>query len=129
MSKLKLILYSYGLKSNAGDASKGFRSIPIADLYLDCRGVVEKGVPGGSGTSPLFQEGVEKGSPTTITSFHRIIEDSLDKIATRRADREDPYEDPYVIVFLCAWGIHRSVASKFILAKRLKAAGYNVEIK
>ena len=126
MGKLKLILRSYGLKSNKGEAAPGFRSIPVADLYLDCRGVVEKGVPGGTGSSPVFQEGVEAGSPTTITSFHRIIEDSMKTIVTRRNDRKDPYEDPYVIIFLCAHGIHRSVASKHLLARRLKAAGYDV---
>src|SRR3990167_4287903 len=103
MSKLTLILSSYGLKTNQGKAKGGFRSIPSADLYLDCRGVVEKGLAGraGTGTNPTFQEGVLAGSPATITSFHRVIEDAMLTVSTRREN--DPADKdsnrPFVVCF------------------------------
>jgi rhodanese/phosphatase family RapZ-like protein len=132
MSQPKLILRSYGLKSNKGKAEDGFRSIPVADLYIDCRGVVEKGVAGHAtgGATTAFQEGVLAGSPASITSMHRLIEDSFQTVSTRR-ENSDPArkDDPYVICFFCAHGMHRSVACKHLLGERLKKAGYQVEIK
>ena len=126
--KLKIKLISYGLKSNAGAAKDGWRSIPTADLYLDCRGVVEKGLVGaaGGGANPMFMAGVEKGSPTTITSFQRMIEDSLPQIVTRRNEEPDPYAKPYVICFLCAH--QRRPLKNYNIYKKLKMSGYVVEV-
>ena len=126
MPKVKLELISYGLKGNKGDAEKGYRSIPIADLYLDCRGVPDdKNAP----TGVSLRDNIEAESQATLTSFHRVIEDSLRWMESRRSDRENPFEDPYVICFLCAHGMHRSVTCKKILADRLVKAGWMVAVK
>ena len=129
-SKLKLVLLSYGLKSNKGDAKEGFRSIPVADLYLDCRGVKEAGLPShaGGGASQTFREAVAEASPEMLISLQRVIEFSLGQIPSRRAEDLDPFKEPYRICFLCAHGIHRSVASKILVGERLIKAGYSVEI-
>lgn len=126
MNKLKLQLISYGLKSNKGNAEKGWRSIPVADLYFDCRGVPDDK---NRAKGKTLGETIESASQATLTSFHRIIEDSIPFIQSRRSDREDPFADPYVICFMCAHGMHRSVNCKEILAKRLEKAGYKVEVK
>lgn len=130
--KLKLVLQSYGIKTNQGKAEDGFRSIPVADLYIDCRGVVEKGISmrASGGASPAFQAGVLKGSPMSITSMHRLIEDSLFTVETRRENSaKTETERPYVICFMCAHGVHRSVACKHLVGGLLTKAGYEVEIK
>ena len=129
--KLKLILISYGLKRNEGNADDGYRSIPVADLYFDCRGVDEhtyKGA-GARGTSEEFLDHVSAKSGGVITSFHRLIEDAIPFIPARRSDKKDPWADPFVVCFLCAHGMHRSVASKILVGKRLAKAGWNVEVK
>lgn len=130
MSPIKFLLISHGLKTASDEHTY---SLPKADLYLDCRGVTDGsrviGLVGGpTGNNLNMQKLVQELSPATITSFHRIIEDSLDKIPLRRNTKLDPYSDPYVVCFLCAHGIHRSVSSKHLIAALLKQAGYRVKV-
>ena len=127
-NKPTLRLFSYGLKNNKGGAADGFRSLPVADLYIDCRGVFDGTGGFASGKLTTFQSKVIEESSMSILSFQRVIEDSLKQIPRRRNDQADPYAKPYVICFMCAHGIHRSVASKILVGERLVKAGYKVEI-
>lgn len=124
--KVKLELRWHGIKRLP--AADGFRTLPKADFYLDCRGIAEHGIKGTTGKAPEFQKGVREQSPSSLVAFEELIISSLKHIETRRAGSSDPYANPYVIVFLCAHGVHRSVASCHILAARLKARGYDVTI-
>lgn len=130
-SHIKLVLQSYGVKHNTGEAKKGYRSVPVADLYVDCRCIKEKGLSSkGDGTSKTFQDGVLTASKTALDAVYRLIVEAIKKIPDRRSEKDDPFKEPFVICFLCAWGVHRSVATKYIMGRRLQAAGYRrVEIR
>ena len=108
-------------------AQDGFRTIPKADLYIDCRAIAEAGVPGWSGKCPEFQEGVLAQSFVALSAIENLITDSLRHIPARRGGK-DPYKDAYVVLFMCAYGIHRSVATCHIIAKAMKIKGYDVTI-
>lgn len=134
MKGLVLVLISHGLKTGKVEDTKGDTiayQVPKADLYLDCRGIREHDLPDHAkgGGSMKFQDAVLNNNAPTITSFQRIIEDSIPQIKTRRNGEKNPYDRPYVICTMCAHGIHRSVASKHLLAERLKKAGYTVEVR
>ena len=128
-SRAKLVLLSYGVKLNAGDAKKGYRSVPEADLYVDCRCITEKGLSSrGTGTTTEFQAGVAMASGKALEAVYGLILEAIKKIPDRRSEKADPFKDPFVICFLCAWGVHRSVATKHIMGRRLRSAGYIVTI-
>lgn len=116
----KLVLVSWGRKSGKPE--------PKADLHIDCRGLAEAGILG-VGSDLSFQKELEKQSQDSIGAIYTLIVDSLQRIPRRRRDRPDPYADPYVVCFACAWGVHRSVATKHIMAHRLKALGLEVTIQ
>ena len=124
--KVKLELRWHGIKRLA--AADGFRTLPKADFYLDCRGIAERGIPGVTGKDPAFQTAVREQSPASLVAFEELIVSSLRHIEHRRGGT-DPYAQPYVVLFLCAHGVHRSVSSCHILAERLKERGYDVTIK
>ena len=130
----QLQLMSVGLKNNVGKAKEGFRSLPVADMYFDCRTVQEKGITGrfgatgnevASGLDPVFQQHIEEASGAALMHMRGAIEQGLLLMKDRKgAD----FKGPVKICFFCAWGVHRSVASKMIIAKWLKEAGHDVEV-
>jgi len=127
-AKVKLVLSSYGLKTNAGRATrKGYTAVPVADMLVDCRCIKEKGIKGW-GESEEFQAGVKENSKEALELIYKLIQESIRKIPERRSEKKNPFTEPFEICFCCAWGIHRSVAAKRIMAKRLSAAGYNVTL-
>lgn len=121
---LKLIFQSYGLKTS--------KPIPKADLYFDCRCVVDgsgaKGI-GGTGDSKAMQDYVKQMSPMSINGFVGQLREGIARIPDRRSDRPDPFDEPFVVLCMCAHGIHRSRSVKNILADRFKADGYNVVVE
>ena len=122
--KITLQLLSYGLKSNKGDAGKGYRSIPIADFYIDCRGVPDdKNRVAGE----TLHETIS--ACLALVGMEEQLLDSLDFLESRRSDEADPFARPYVVCFLCAHGMHRSVTCKKILGDWLSAAGWTVEVE
>jgi len=123
--KVKLELSWHGIKRLP--AKDGFRTIPRADLYIDCRGIAEKGIPGFTGKSPEFQAAIRKASAPTLRAFVGQIIDALPHIPSRRGGT-DPFKEAFTVLFMCAHGVHRSVASCHIVAEALKAGGYNVTI-
>ena len=128
--KLTLQLLSYGLKSNKGSAVQGYRSIPIADFYLDCRGVPDDK----NRVRVSFQETlnltktIETFGAASLDAMFDLILESIEWIESRRSDEEDPFARPYVICFFCAYGMHRSPTCKKILAERLIDDGWKVEV-
>ena len=124
-SDLKLHFKWHGIKRIP--AEDGFRTIPKADLYIDCRAIAEAGVPGWSGKCPEFQADIKEKSKASLFCIQELIIDSLRHVSSRRGGL-DPYKEPYVVMFLCAWGVHRSVATCNVIAERMKAFGYNVTI-
>lgn len=125
-SKLKIVLISHGMKKIQW---KGDLLIPKADFYIDCRGIQEKGLKGTSGKDQEFQSGVESNSSASLNGMEMMILDGLKQLPSRRVGALDPYKEPYVVCFMCAWGIHRSVATKNIMWRRLTEKGYKVEVK
>lgn len=129
-TSVKLVLSSYGVKTNAGGANtkKGYTSVPISDLLVDCRCIKEKGIGGGTGASVEFQAGVAQTSGKQLDLIYELIVEAIKKIPERRSEKKDPFAAPFTVVFCCAWGVHRSVATKRIIGRRLKQAGYAVTV-
>ena len=129
-AKLTLRLISYGLKTNKGNAGNGFRSIPVADFYLDCRGVPDDK----NRIRVSFQEtlslrkSIESFGAASLDAMFDSILESIEFLESRRDDRADPFADPYVVCFFCAFGMHRSKTCKQILAERLVEDGWKVEV-
>ena len=126
---VKFTLINHGLKKGAP---------PKADLYLDCRGVIDHAQKvGGTTAGGLIMPG--SGSPLddirqvngwTITSFLAIIHEALHTIPTRRRTEKDPFDRPIVLCFLCAYGVNRSKNMKLIIAEELrKNPNFNVEVQ
>lgn len=115
---------SHGLKRL--QAQSGYFLLPKADLYVDCRVIPEKGIQGGSGTDKGFQSNIKEKASLTLASILTTIQEGLSLIPDRRSDRPDPLADPVVVCFVCAWGVHRSVATKKLIGDRLRALGFEV---
>lgn len=126
---LQIVLKSRGIKKFLfdGEGENNF-SLPKADLYIDCRAVREKGLRGYSGKDPTFQASIEEACPNTLNLIFGIILESLKLIPDRR-DGKNPYSKPFVIMFFCAWGQHRSPGVKQIMSRRLREIGLNVEVE
>lgn len=126
--RVKLVLRSYGVKTNAGKATRGgYTSVPVSDLFIDCRCIKERGISG-AGRSVAFQAAVVQTSSSQLDLIYKLILEAIKKIPERRVEKKDPFGEPFDITFCCAWGMHRSVATKYIMAKQLKQAGYSVVI-
>ena len=118
---LKIILKSYGLKSG--------QPLPPADCYIDCRGVPDPSQAiggsglgfGGNGDLPAVQTWI--ASHIVLLPYREIVGDHLSKLSTRRGVGHE-YDKPFIILTMCAHGIHRSRAMKHILARELRGVGY-----
>ena len=111
---LPITLSSFGLKSG--------QPFPPADLYIDCRGVADPSQSGlsGSGDSVHIQQWVSEH--TNTSPYYDMVVGGLLRLTTRRG-RGQEYDKPFHIVCMCAWGIHRSRAMKYILARLLREVG------
>ena len=127
--RLKIILKSHGLKRASLKWGSEVRyCIPKADLYIDCRGVKEKGYSGIPGDDPRFQEMLEENSLGALDCISGYITESIRLIKDRRYEKPDPFTEPFVILFMCAFGCNRSPAVKHLMARRLRKLDYNVEV-
>jgi RNase adaptor protein for sRNA GlmZ degradation len=70
----------------------------------------------------------EHGAPY-LDSFYQLIIDGLQQIPSRRLGKADPFERPYTVCTMCAHGIHRSRAMKYLLATQLVKDGWNVTVE
>jgi RNase adaptor protein for sRNA GlmZ degradation len=121
MLAMRIILISAGLKPN--------RTLPKADLYLDCRSIAnpfhaDPKISSMSGDAEVVQEWVEQRSEESIRAFLAQVNESILRLPIRRQGK-DPFSEPFVICPFCAHGIHRSKAMKHILKRRLKMEGFS----
>lgn len=101
--------------------------LPKADLYLDCRGLREYDIGyQGIGSEPEFQQAILVHNAAAIASMTRLVEDSLPQIEARHGTRAEA--SPYVVCTFCAWGINRSVATKYLLAQYFRNKGFTVKL-
>lgn len=123
---LRINLYSHGLKT--GPLPKGM------DLYIDCRAFPDpsrtKGSPAGGGQEEKVQKWIE-GEYGKLSGFSmknhlvRMILDTIYSIPGRRPGIDVKQLN---ICCFCAWGMHRSPATKHLLAKWLSPL-YETEVK
>lgn len=122
-----IVIFSTGLKSAT--------SLPKADLYLDCRPMAnpfhEPKLAAMSGDAEIVQDWVRERSGDLILAFLQQINDTLKTLPLRRANSSSgkTMADPLLVCCFCAHGIHRSRATKHILAREIKALGGKVEVK
>lgn len=122
----EITLISTGLKSGA--------ALPKADLYIDCRPMAnpfhEPKLGAMSGDAEIVQEWVEARSPDLVQAYLQQIKDTLETLPLRRANSSSGKtpNDPLIICCFCAHGIHRSRATKHILARKLKGLGGKVKV-
>lgn len=113
----RFIFLSAGVKNGLGN-------LPLADLYLDCRSMVnpyhEAGLGGLTGDDPRVIAFVEEQNTPVINAFLALIWETLERIPSRRRSRPDPFLAPIRVCCVCAHGIHRSRAMKHILARRIQ---------
>lgn len=119
--KAKIILSNKGIK-----AMHGMGNFPYADFYQDARGLPDAN-GGGKPTTQSNEQWVS--TQINVNAYLDIVLDAIHRIPARRWQKAEKWcEDPIRILFFCAFGIHRSMALKNIIASRLKELGYNVEV-
>lgn len=119
---LPIHLISFGWTPVLG----GSRSLPKANVYLDCRGLPNPHhttLSARGGDDPLVINWV-RTSTSAQYRFVEEIEEAISRLPVRRRAKENPYEDPLVVALGCAWGVHRSVAMKHILHELLRQRGW-----
>ena len=124
-AKLHIALRSFGVKTNS--------SFPHADLYIDCRGVPDPShaviTAQEPGTGDMIAQRQWVKERVNLTLYTDLIADHLRRLTTRRGVGLE-YDKPFNILTLCAHGIHRSRAMKWLLAERLHQMGFqHVEVK
>lgn len=138
-NRVHLVFLNHGLKTLA--------PIPFSDLYIDARscadaarggyerresrkdwvskGVynVESGID--TGDDKAVQNWVLGRSPKSFTAFQLQIEEAIKRIPSRREEEKDPFAKPFIVCFLCAYGVHRSRAAKHIMARVFAEESYS----
>lgn len=110
-----LVFMSHGLKSGP---------LPKADLYLDCRCIENpfriSGLCNGSadGEQKLIAWMYANNLPI-IEAMMDMIDSAVHTLPARRRDETNPWARPLTVCFFCAYGQHRSVTMKRIVAKEL----------
>lgn len=126
---MKLQLISFGIKAIV----EAVLPLPKADIYLDCR-VIEnpyhaKGIKASlGGDHPSLLAWTRAHNGNVIAQFLALINFGLSNIPNRRRETPDPFAAPVVIAFFCAYGVHRSVAMKHLMAEELTKQGLDVEV-
>jgi hypothetical protein len=134
VQQMPLILSSCGAKE------VDFKFTP-AHLLVDCRMLVERGsglelVKGARhGANPSYREWIQLHNQHQLCVLEDYILASIASVKGRRSGGLFPsadgvlagvelkhgvYDDPFYITFFCAWGVHRSVSTKWIMVERLK---------
>jgi RNase adaptor protein for sRNA GlmZ degradation len=113
---LTVVLRSVGFKTAAFE-----KVMKDTHFIVDCRGVLDPSHKGmGSGDNVDVQDYVFMHNQPAVQSIYGMVESALNCITSRRSDKEDMWKDPFNITFVCAHGIHRSRATKHIVARWLK---------
>jgi len=124
LATLPIHLISFGFK----------RGLPPGkvDLYIDCRSIPNPfhALRGVGGATTEKKAWVLEYGAEIVEAFETQIKVALRQIPSRRREMavEEMFTRPFVIACGCAYGQHRSVAVKHILAERLAGKGYCVEV-
>ena len=129
---MKLVFSSSGLKAGPLPLGK--------DHYIDARAIPDPtqfGKGGGSvytppfgvtGKDPKLQAWMRDVAP--IKAYVEVVKGMLATLGKRRENNPNKHiTDPVTIHTFCAWGVHRSVALKHILAREFELMGYVVEVE
>lgn len=128
---LNIELFSWGIKrvGLTEYKKKFFSHLPVADLYLDCRGIREHGKGIDRNNFEKFSAQIQQNNKATLDAMVAQIVDSITALPSRRYGKPGgPYAEPYRICFFCAWGMNRSPTTKFVVARRLHKLGYKLSI-
>jgi RNase adaptor protein for sRNA GlmZ degradation len=134
--QVKIILTSTGkssvLRSAAGEAS----GPPFnADLYIDCRGMVNPfrdPILGGlNGDAKPLQDWIRLKNAPYVDAAVKMIDTALASAPTRNSFRKhDGGEKELLVCFFCLAGVHRSRGLKHVVADVLRGmyGSSNVEV-
>ena len=123
-NKPRLILRSAGIKTSA------FPDLwhpKEHDLLIDCR-VVKDPSHYTQGGQKMWDWLLDQ-CPYQLRKILCHVLNGIDMIPERRREKDDPYKDPFKILFFCAHGMHRSVSVKQIMGRWLREAGFEVTIE
>ena len=100
--KPHLVLTNFGYKKYMTEA----KPFPKADLYIDCRGLVDG----------ALSDTVKVANGTLLFAMKTQIEEAVHTLKTRWPNEPNR---PFVVAFFCAHGMHRSVAAKMLMAESI----------
>lgn len=108
-----IVLMSHGLKARG-------LTVPQAHCYLDARALPD------ANNNPLARDPAWMRAAVDLRPYMQILLDGYSMLPARRdaARRMEPFR----VCCLCAFGRHRSVALKQLLAAELTARGFVVEV-
>lgn len=121
---MKLVLMS------AGKSAVLSGKVP-ADLYIDCRGMVnpfrDPVLGGKTGDDPEVQKWISEKNSPYVEGVLAMIETAIKSAPTRGSFQREA--KPLTVCFFCLAGVHRSRGMKNVIAKALKEGGEEVEVK
>ena len=118
MRPTTLRFISHGLKNGP---------LPKADLYLDCRVIVNPFLEGGLFINhAALVVWMKQNNQPTIDVFIKLILQGLSTLSPRRRSPDEDPHRPMIICLFCAYGQHRSVAMKQLLADAFRAPGHYI---
>lgn len=113
-SNLEIVLRSFGVKSG--------KDFPSADTYIDCRGIPDPShYTSGNGDDPAVQQWVKE--KIDLGLYYELVMQHFSMLTLRKGQGNE-FDKPFIILCMCAHGIHRSRALKNLLAASLKGNGY-----
>lgn len=121
---MKIVLKSAGKAGVLGG------QVP-ADLYIDCRGMVNPyrdPVLGGlDGDSEVLQDWIRQHNKMYLEACFNQVRVAELTASSRNSFKSAP-QKPLTVCFFCLAGVHRSRGMKNVVAAELKQAGYEVEV-
>ena len=102
-----------------------------ADLYIDCRGMVnpfrDPVIGGKTGDDPEVQAWIKEKNHFYVTAATDMIRIAEKTASTRNSFKAAPAK-PLTVCFFCLAGVHRSRGMKNVVGANLKSMGFDVEI-
>lgn len=127
-SNATLKFWSMGFRNVTQKGEGGKVCFTKPDVFIDCRGVREPhgaGIPG-TGDDVNVQKWIN--SETDFTKYFDYVMDHLLAMGDRRGETWCQHKQTIHIVCTCAYGIHRSRATKHILSNCFKTMGWTVQV-
>lgn len=111
-------------------SSSGKKVAPLPDgkdLYIDCRAVWDPSKSHGGGAEMATQLAIRTRTP--IKAYVEVVDGAIKTLSQRRENSTKAQHAPMTIHCFCAYGMHRSVAMKHILATEFRLKGWDVEVE